>query len=343
MLRRELLAAATACVCSACDLAPSSNDLDELRARAQRANAARAVEADRDPRSHPPDSLDAWSLEVDGPGGRAGVLDGKALDAMATGEVVTVSPHRPPYPETPVHFRTIPLRTLLERFFPDAKWPDGATLTLLAEDAYRATIPLKDALAYPMGLAVARDGQLLHRADCGPLYMVHPHRAFPELVERYPDRYWVFYVTALVATTEPLRVRIPRGHDFDAAALRALPRRTLTRPVLYSQRWPSGEVRLSGVALRDLLAAAGAPASRGGGVIVRGKAPVHRNTADPRRLAADHVLDNDVILATSWGDGDVPIPAELGGPAVIALPRALDASYGRKYWVTFVEELEVVA
>jgi hypothetical protein len=342
MLRaRMVLLAAGMSTCS-CERGPSAEELARLRAEAQAANSARAAEAERDPRTHPPDSLDVWTLGLFGPGGRVGELDGKALDAMATGEVVTVSPTRPPFPDTPVHFRTIPIGSLLERWFHGTTWPDDQTITFLADDGFRVTIALHDALSYPIGLAVAGDGQALHRAECGPLYLVFPHTQYPELVEKYPDGSWAFYVTSMIVGTEPPRLRVVGGRELDATALRALPRRTLTRPVLYKLGWQAGDVRLTGVALRDILDAAGVHVERGHGVAVRGKAAVHHSPFDPRRIAAEHVLDDDILLVLASGEGDAPIRASLGGPITLAFPRALDAVYGRKYWLTFVEEIEVV-
>jgi hypothetical protein len=338
--RLVLVAAAGVSVCS-CERAPGAQELARLRAEAQAANSVRVTEMERDPRSHRPDSLDGWRLGVFGPGGQAGDLDGKALDSLATDEVVTVSPQRQLFPGGPVHFRTIPIRALLEKFFAGVAWSDDQTITFLCDDGFRVTVALKDVLAYPIGLAVAHDGHLLRRSECGPLYLVFPHTQYPELVDKYPDGSWAFYVTSMIVGTEPARVRVVGGRTLDADALRALPRRTLTRRVLYKLGWPVGEVRLTGVAVRDVLEAAGVHLGRRGGVVVRGKAPVHRNPFDPRRIEAEYVLDDDVLLAMAWG-ADAPIGARAGGPIALAFPRALDGVYGKRYWLTFVEELEVV-
>ena len=91
---------------AACTRTPSSDELDRLRAEAQAENRKLAAVADADTVSRPPESLSEWKLGVSGATGSVAVLDGTALDAMATGEVVTISPHRPPYPTTPVRFRT---------------------------------------------------------------------------------------------------------------------------------------------------------------------------------------------------------------------------------------------
>jgi hypothetical protein len=333
---------AVASAACARDRSSELEHLAALRSEAQAANRARAAEAEQDPRTHPPETLDAWKLDVFGPAGEVAELDGRALDALATSEVVTISPQRSFFPDKPVRFRTIRIRSLLEQFFPGVTWPDGETITFLCYDGFRVPVALRDVLDYPIGLAVARDGELLRRSGCGPLYLVFPHTQYPELVDRYPDGSWAFYVTSMFVGTAPPHLHVVGGRDLDESALRALPRRTLVRPVRYKLGWPAGEVRLTGVALRDALDAAGVHLRRGREVIVRGAAAAQRNPLAPRILLSDHVLDGDILLALSWGDADTPIAAQSGGPITLAFPHALDGAYGKRYWLTFLDEVEVI-
>jgi hypothetical protein len=46
-------------------------------------------------------------------------------------------------------------------------------------------------------------------------------------------------------------------------------------------------------------------------------------------------------VVTHWGADHAPISARLGGPLAVAIPPTCADRYGDKYWVTFLESVEV--
>jgi hypothetical protein len=137
-------------------------------------------------------------------------------------------------------------------------------------------------------------------------------------------------------------VRLRVGETpLDAKTISKLPQVTIEEAVGYPIGWPIGKVKLTGVRVRDVLAAAGVTLPENGMVIVRGKAPVSRNALNPIRLAANEVRDCDILFATHWGNEREPIPAKMGGPVTLAFPSNCQARYENQRWLTFVEQLEV--
>jgi hypothetical protein len=161
-------------------------------------------------------------------------------------------------------------------------------------------------------------------------------------VALFPDRFWSFYVTHVIVGTEPARLRVGE-RVLAAAALAELPPYDLDGPVAWKVNWPSTPVHVRGVKVTDVLHAAGITVPAGGRVIVRGKASVHRDPADPIALAAEDLARCEFVLATHWGAGETPIAARLGGPIALAVPPGCGAQYGDRFWLPFVEELVVEA
>ncbi len=331
--RRLAAAVLLGALASGCDRRPSEAELDARLAEVRARNAAAAS------RSRPEDD---WTLEIQGSVARPERLSWELLRSLADSTVRTIVPFRPPYPETPVEFRGVKLAEILDRSGAD---PTAREVTLVAHDGFRSTVDSADLRRAPILLAVEREGAPLPRNEGGPVFLVFPHRTHPETAERYPGKNWSFYVTHVVVGTEAPRIRVSGARMLDRADLDRLDRVRLVETVGY-RAWPNEPATLEGVRLRDALRAAGVGLTAADRVVVRGKAPIHRDRAKPLSLAGEDVLAQDILLVLRFGPGAEPVPARLGGPVLLAFPIStrpeLVSRYGDRYWIPFVEEIEVV-
>lgn len=313
-------------LCAACGGGPSEAELDRLHDEAVRANAAAAA-------ARPAAEDGGTTLTITGQLGAPGAtLRWAELEAMATTRVRTVN-IQDPNRRTPTEFRGVAVRDLLDRFAAD---PAASELTFVAIDGFRATVRAADARAYRTLLAIEADGAPIPREKGGPIFLVHPFSEAPELRERYPDRYWAFYVTHLIVGTEPARLAIG-DRVLDAATLDRLPQTTLDTRVGWKVDWPADVVRLRGVSLVDALAEVYLELPADGRIVIRGKAPVHSDPAHPIAIPVAELARCKPLLARRHGRDDQPIPARLGGPLALAVaPCGHDRA-----WVTFVESITV--
>jgi hypothetical protein len=321
----------------ACDRRPSDAQLEAWRAEAVAADGEATRAAAGLNAAVPADS---WSLWLGGQieGGAWRNLGWSEVERLAQAHVKTTSPQNPADPTARIDFRGVPVSTLIDLAKPD---PSVTEITFVAQDAFRSTISLEDARRWPILLAIEADGKPIPRSSGGPVFLIFPHSDFPESREKYPDRYWCFYVTHVVFGTEETSLNV-NGRGLDVAQLEALPQADLETKVSYKVHWPDAAVRLRGPRLHDVLAAAGAAPLPGQKVLVRGMAPIQRDPAEPIVFAAEDLERCGVILATRWGSAAEPITAKLGGPVTVALAPACAATYGAKHWVTFVTSVEVV-
>jgi hypothetical protein len=80
---------------------------------------------------------------------------------------------------------------------PRAKCP-AVSRSIRTLNDYSADIPLSDFMNYDVILAWSMDGQPLTRRDKGPLWIIYPRDAVPELRdERYEHR-WVWQLASLL-------------------------------------------------------------------------------------------------------------------------------------------------
>jgi hypothetical protein len=345
-----------------CSDRPTDAELDRLRQEAIARNAAMIMLQDKEP------SKRDWLFTVQGQTstGKPVQLSLSQLDALATTSIWTREPHNTSDPKAIFHFRGVAVSTLIDEFGVAANVTD---VTFVARDGFRATVSLADLRQYPIVIALERNNKKIPRSDGGPLYLVFPYTDFPQLQQKYPDRFWAFYLTDMVIGTEPIRLKVgstpqrksPSDRQatkeqsadrqatkeqktvrlFKATDLNKLQQVTIEGTVGYRIGWPADKVKLSGVRVRDAVAAAGLTLPPNSSVIVRGKSPVHRNTASPIRLKVSDVNRCDILLATHWGDDRMPIPAKMGGPVTLALSSDCQTQSDNQRWVTFVEELEV--
>lgn len=332
MRHRGSIVVACALAIAACSRRPSEAELDRLL------EEARAAEQDAVRAHGQADERDGWTLAVVGEVEQPISLSWQQIEAMRATEVVTRAPAEDSLrSQHASRWRGVRLDALVDRARPH----EGVTeVTLVAYDGFRATVQLDDARRFPLVLAYESDGQPIPRASGGPLYAVYPIDEHPELRDRYDGRFWVFYVTHVIVGTAAPALRVG-ARTLDADALAALPRTTIVETVGYRTGWPSEPVRLEGVRLRDLLAAADEEVGRGEHVRVVTIAPISHGDARPTRVRADDVLGEDVIVALWWGERREPIPARLGGPIALAFPAHVGARLTEHDWLTFVEAIEV--
>jgi hypothetical protein len=104
--------------------------------------------------------------------------DGKAtldlafLKSLPQADLTTETP----WTEGAAHFEGVRMRDLMARL--GAK---GSSVTATGTDDYRVAIPMGDFQDYDVVLAYAENGQLLRPEDKGPLWIVYPFSADPQL------------------------------------------------------------------------------------------------------------------------------------------------------------------
>jgi DMSO/TMAO reductase YedYZ molybdopterin-dependent catalytic subunit len=218
--------------------------------------------------------------------------------------------------------------------------PGVSEVTFVSLDGFRSTVDLDGLRRFDVLLAIEADGRPIPRDQGGPIFLVFPHSSAPETVARYPERYWSYYVSHIVVGTEAPTLRIG-DRVLDAASFAARPQVTRTQTVGWKVHWPSAPTQLRGVALPDLLQAAGVSLPAGGRVVVRGKAAVHRDPRAPRAIPAAELSRCPYLIVTHSGPHAEPIPARLGGPLALAVPPACDGPHAEPLWLTHVEELVI--
>lgn len=318
-----------------CTNEPTNINLKQLRQEAIAQNAAIMALQKQNP------NKGDWKFVVQGQTttGKPVELNLQKLQALATTSVVTKEPHNTSNsdPNTNFQFQGVAVSQLLKKF---GVAPDVKEVTFVAYDGYRSTVSLADLRRFPIIIALERNNRQISRSDGGPLYLVFPYDQHPQLQQQYPDRFWAFYLTDMIVGTEPIRLKVGQK-VFDAATLNKLQPVSFKETVGYRIGWPVGKVKLYGVRVRDVLAAAKLTVPPGGAVIVRGKSPIYHDKTKPIRLEASDIKRCDILLATHWGDDRQPIPAKMGGPVTLALSSTCATQSDSRRWVTFVEELEV--
>lgn len=316
---------------AACDGPPEPSVLDRWldEVRAAEAEAQRSHE-------HEDESAD-WTLTVLGRIRAEQPLLLRNPDLLSASTVEVGA--RPPL-ENAEHgdYRGVRISTLVERA--GGPEPGVDEVTVIASDGFRATIDWDDIARAPIVLATYEGEERLRREQGGPLITVFPLDAFPDLLERYTESFWVYYVTHLMVGTPAPAVRVGE-QMLDEAALLALPQHELLASVGYRVGWPSDAVRVAGPRLRDVLSAAGIDVNEGDRVRVQSLAPISRGDDRPTYVSAAEVESGDVILGLRWGDGDASITARLGGPVVLAFTDAIAEAHPGHDWLTFVTDLRV--
>lgn len=322
-----------------CSNRPSDEELERLRVEAAAANDAARTAAQL---AAPVSAEPGHTLTVGGQIGKPGAtLTWTDLQRLGQTHVKTLNIQNPDK-KTPTDFRGLLVRDVLDQF---GAAPDATEATVVAIDGFRATVQIADARAYRMLLSIEADGAPIPRSSGGPIFLVHPiTENGPELLARYPDRFWSFYVTHLIVGTEEPRLVIKsriRGEQvLGKAELDKLPRDTLDVAVSWKVEWPSEAVHLRGIALGDALTAVGVTLDPDDEIIIRGKAPIHDDPARPIKIPVSELASCQPLLALQWGPQEKPITARQGGPIALALLPC--KANTKDAWVTFVDEIEII-
>lgn len=314
-----------------CDAAPDAAQLDRWLDEAHRAEAEAQSSHELE------DESTDWTLTVLGEtrSGAPLLLRNPDLEAAST---VTIGARPPLAASEHGSFRGVRLSALVERA--GGRLPSVEEVTLVASDGFRATVAWQDVERAPILLATYLDGVRLRREQGGPLITAFPLDDYPDLLERYTESYWVYYVTHLVVGTPPPTVRVGDQH-LDEGALHRLPTSEVRASVGYRVGWPSDAVRVVGPTLAEVLRAANLEVPEGSRVRVLSLAPISRGADRPTNVSAAEVESGEVILGLAYGDDGAPIPARLGGPIVLAFSDAIAATHPGHDWLTFVTDVRI--
>lgn len=113
-------------------------------------------------------------LTVTASGQDATDLDLAAIESLGLVTVATVTP----WTEGVQQFEGVPLAALI-----DALAPGAATVQATAINDYAVEIPVEDARRYRVIVATRRNGRPMSVRDKGPLWIIYPWSAHPEIDE----------------------------------------------------------------------------------------------------------------------------------------------------------------
>jgi hypothetical protein len=88
---------------------------------------------------------------------------------------------------------------LLSRLLEVLAVPDSVTaLAMTALNDYQVTIPVGDVRTWPVIIALKRNGQYMSVRNKGPLWVVYPRHAFPELAQAKYNAKWIWHLKEIV-------------------------------------------------------------------------------------------------------------------------------------------------
>jgi hypothetical protein len=96
--------------------------------------------------------------------------------------------------EEPVTFDGVLLSRMLEVVGAD---PNAASLVLTALNDYHASMPISDARQWPVILAIKENGDYMSMRRHGPIWVVYPQHAYPELNSRKYVSRWVWQLARI--------------------------------------------------------------------------------------------------------------------------------------------------
>jgi hypothetical protein len=97
--------------------------------------------------------------------------------------------------DSPVTFEGVLLSHLLEVL---AVPGDVTELVMTALNDYQVVIPATDVRTWPVIIALKRDGQYMSIRNKGPLWVVYPRHAFPELAQAKHNPKWIWQLKEIV-------------------------------------------------------------------------------------------------------------------------------------------------
>jgi hypothetical protein len=75
---------------------------------------------------------------------------------------------------------------------------DVTELAMTALNDYQVVIPVVDVRTWPVIIALKRDGQYMSVRNKGPLWVVYPRHAFPELAQAKHNPKWIWQLKEIV-------------------------------------------------------------------------------------------------------------------------------------------------
>ena len=118
----------------------------------------------------------------------AAEFDRKMLEDMGLSAFETTTA----WDEGAVHFEGVLVRRLLE-----AVAASGEVAHARALNAYHVEIPLRDAMTYDVLLALKMNGAYMTMRDRGPLWVVYPQSAHPDLDRPEVHQRWIWQLESL--------------------------------------------------------------------------------------------------------------------------------------------------
>jgi hypothetical protein len=94
----------------------------------------------------------------------------------------------------PATFEGVLLSALLDVVGAD---PAATTLNLTALNDFESPTPIADGRKWPVMLALKRDGEYMSRRDRGPIWMIYPQHAYPEVGQREYFSRWVWQLKSI--------------------------------------------------------------------------------------------------------------------------------------------------
>jgi hypothetical protein len=94
----------------------------------------------------------------------------------------------------PATFEGVLLSALLDVVGAD---PAATSLKLTALNDYENPAPIADGRKWPVMLALKREGEYMSRRDRGPIWMIYPQHAYPEVGQREYLSRWVWQLKAI--------------------------------------------------------------------------------------------------------------------------------------------------
>jgi hypothetical protein len=124
--------------------------------------------------SQPPILTVTGNLRVTNEGSTA-VFDRSMLEGLGSATITTNSP----WYDGPMRFDGVPMTRVM-----DAVGANGQTLTAIALNDYSTDIPIADFARFGVLLATRRAGAPMLVSERGPLFIIYPYDAYPELRTR---------------------------------------------------------------------------------------------------------------------------------------------------------------
>jgi hypothetical protein len=97
--------------------------------------------------------------------------------------------------DEPITFDGVLVSSLLAYVKAD---PAATKLTLTALNDYQSSAPIEDSGLWPVILAVKENGQYMSIRERGPIWMVYPQHAYPELGQREFLSRWIWQLKEII-------------------------------------------------------------------------------------------------------------------------------------------------